>query len=83
MCKNKCFICVPVSVTKKLRPLQAKIKIYLCFKRSQLFCHRNRVAKKIFNLAHLYYIIKLFTIKYIEQFILVRSNNYTFKKQNK
>ena len=26
MCKIKYFICDPVSVTKKLRPLQAKIK---------------------------------------------------------
>ena len=29
MCKIKFFICDPVSVTKKLRPLQAKIK-YQC-----------------------------------------------------
>ena len=26
MCKTKYFICDPVSVTKKLRPLQTKIK---------------------------------------------------------
>ena len=44
MCKIKYFICDPVSVTKKLRPLQAKIKYqsghnnvisktYLCVKK--------------------------------------------------
>ena len=28
---------------------------YFCSKRSQFFCHRNLVANKIFNRAHLYY----------------------------
>ena len=30
---------------------------YFCLKRSQLFCHRNRVENKIFNFAHLYNIM--------------------------
>ena len=76
MCKTTYFICDLVSVTKILPPLQAKIK-YLTLKLNSLikqfnilflleevaiFFHRNRVANKILNFAHLY-LNKLFTLK--------------------
>ena len=39
MCKIKYFICDPVSVTKKLRPLQAKIKYQCAHNYDKLVLH--------------------------------------------
>ena len=62
MCNIKYFICDPVSVTKKLRPLQAKIKYQCELKKIKYLFLLEKVAitgvtNKIFNLAHLYYMI--------------------------
>ena len=61
MCKIKNFICDPDSVTKiATSSSKSKNNFYILFLLEEvaIFCHRNRVENKIFNFAHLYYIIK-------------------------
>ena len=73
LCNIKYFICDPVSVTKKIATFSSKNKtkyqcahqccnvhidiLFLLEKVAIFFCHRNRVANKIFNIAQPYYII--------------------------